>query len=374
MCSTNDERIIVNVSGSIFETWRSTLDRFPETLLGNKHYCNRYYSIKSKEYFFDRNQKAFEAILYFYQSHGDLRIPPDVQMDFFIRDCKFFGIPKESIDAMKFKAGMTNTIDEHTKTKKKHVDMFCSDFQRKAWDLLENPESSELARTLAIISIILILMSVILACTETVPSIKGLNLPFWQNPMAVIEFSLNTCFLVEVVARFVFCPNKFRFLQSFLNIIDIIGVIPYFIVFVISKDKMTSLSFLRILRFFRVLRLFRLSKHSARIKTVGIILKDSIKDLYVFAVCLFIMTVFSGTILYFAEKSDENTKFTSIPESMWWALQTVVTVGYGDITPMTLFGKFYSAFFMVFGALTIALPVLSIVMKFTIMYSVQPGQ
>ena len=149
------------------------------------------------------------------------------------------------------------------------------------------------------------------------------------------------------------------------------AVVPYFVILCIDVTKLTSLGFLRILRFLRVLRLFRLSKHSARIKIVGAILSESLKDLRLLFVCLMIIAVFSGSLMFFIENTAENSPFTSIPESMWWALQTVVTLGYGDITPTTVAGRCYSAIFMVFGAVTISLPVLSIVMKFTSMYSLE---
>jgi len=242
-------------------------------------------------------------------------------------------------------------------------------FREKAWNMLENPETSNAARTLAIFSLFTIFISVSLACLETVPSLNVQSDSLFTDPFFTLELALNSYFLVELLARIAFCPNLKDFLKVSLNIIDIVAVVPYFIILCIDSTKLTSLGFLRILRFLRVLRLFRLSKHSARIKIVGAILAESLKDLRLLFVCLMIIAVFSGSLMYFIENTAPNSPFTSIPESMWWALQTVVTLGYGDITPVTIAGKLYSSIFMVFGAVTISLPVLSIVMKFTSMYS-----
>lgn len=273
---------------------------------------------------------------------------------------------------MRLKAGVLSQRIERDDKEAKPVVIYKT-LRGKAWNFLENPDSSKLARAFAIFSFLNIFLSVVIACAETVSAFHKEGQAYWENPFHVGELYLNSWFLLELVARFLLCPNKVKFMKTILTLVDVIAVLPYFIIMAMSQEKSTSVgSSLRLLRFIRVLRLFRLSKHSAQIKAVGDILRDSFQDLYIFVLCLLIMTVFSGAILYFVELSHPTTQFISIPESMWWALQTVVTLGYGDITPTTILGKIYSAFFMVFGALTISLPVLSIVMKFTHMYSMEP--
>lgn len=373
---SGESRVTFNVSGDIFETRRTTLNRFPETLLGNEYRMLNYYCNSSKLYFINRNRKAFEAILFFYQSDGDLRLPVDLKMEIFVHECYFYGIPKRFIDSMRLKAGvLSQTIARGNKEAKS---IFSRDKKRtlrnKVWDFVENPETSIHAKCFAIFSFIHILLSVFLACMET--SFNNMKTDFWDNPFTVGELYLNSWFLLEFLLRLTFCPDLIKFMKKSLNLIDILAVLPYFILLTIGGlgKKSPAIGVLRLLRFVRVLRLFRLSKHSTRIKEVGDILQDSLQDLYIFVLCLFIMTVFSGAILYFAEFKHPQTQFTSIPQSMWWALQTVVTLGYGDIVPITAVGKIYSSFFMVFGALTISLPVLSIVMKFTHMYSMDPAE
>jgi len=377
------KRVTINVSGEMFETHERTLQRFPETLLGDECKRHKYFCLKSNQYFFNRSRQSFDAILYFYQSFGNLSRPTNIRFEDFEKECDFFQIPKSTMQFLKLKEGIPLEEDEEEEQtgedgsseidamkKEKAIEpQQPKSFREKAWNMLENPETSNAARTLAIFSLFTIFISVSLACLETVPSLNVQSDSLFTDPFFTLELALNSYFLVELLARIAFCPNLKDFLKVSLNIIDIVAVVPYFIILCIDSTKLTSLGFLRILRFLRVLRLFRLSKHSARIKIVGAILAESLKDLRLLFVCLMIIAVFSGSLMYFIENTAPNSPFTSIPESMWWALQTVVTLGYGDITPVTIAGKLYSSIFMVFGAVTISLPVLSIVMKFTSMYS-----
>jgi len=377
------KRVTINVSGEMFETHERTLQRFPETLLGDECKRHKYFCLKSNQYFFNRSRQSFDAILYFYQSFGNLSRPTNIRFEDFEKECDFFQIPKSTMQFLKLKEGIPLEEDEEEEQKgedgSSEIDAMKKEkaiepqqpksFREKAWNMLENPETSNAARTLAIFSLFTIFISVSLACLETVPSLNVQSDSLFTDPFFTLELALNSYFLVELLARIAFCPNLKDFLKVSLNIIDIVAVVPYFIILCIDSTKLTSLGFLRILRFLRVLRLFRLSKHSARIKIVGAILAESLKDLRLLFVCLMIIAVFSGSLMYFIENTAPNSPFTSIPESMWWALQTVVTLGYGDITPVTIAGKLYSSIFMVFGAVTISLPVLSIVMKFTSMYS-----
>ena len=85
--------------------------------------------------------------------------------------------------------------------------------------------------------------------------------------------------------------------------------------------------------------------------------------------CLAILLVFASSIMYYVESYDDvTTGFTSIPASLWWAIVTITTVGYGDVIPVTLFGKLLSVGFMALGALTVSLPVMSVVTRFTDLY------
>ena len=357
-------RIILNISGEIYETHEKTLNRFPKTLLGDSEKRNIYYCQDTQEYYFDRSRHCFGAILYFYQSFGRLLCPPEIPIDDFEIECNFFNLPGNSINRMKLKEGFLCFEEEEVPTLDE------SSCKRKVWDLLENPETSRVAQLFAIFSLLMILVSIITTCLETLPEFSAnLKTNTNDNPWDLIEFSLNLWFLTELILRFAFSPSKLRFIKGEMNWIDAVAIIPYFIVLGVSKDKVTSLGFLRILRFMRVIRLFRLSKHSKRLKVVGEIIKSSVGELHLLMLCLLILVTFGGSLMYYLESYQENSQFTSVPEGLWWGIQTVVTLGYGDVVPQTLQGRLLASCFMAFGALTLCLPVLSIVTKFMSMYA-----
>jgi len=346
-------RIVFNISGEIFETYERTLARFPETLLGDDCKRKTYFCERRKEYFFNRSRAYFGAILYFYQSYGMLTCPMDLDLDDFEEECLFFQLPISSIQKMKMKRGIL--ISEA----KPRLRLTC--FNR-IWNVLENPETSMVASIFAIVNLAMVFISIVVACLETVSCLQYLP---WER----IEFSLNIWFFAELSLRTVFCPSKRIFLKSVMTWIDILAVVPYFTLLAATDEKIDSLAFFRIIRFLKIIRLFRLSRHSKRLKVVSAIIKSSVGDLQLLLLCLSILIVFGGSVMYYIEGVNPKTQFVSIPQSLWWAVQTVTTLGYGDITPFTEAGKMVAASFMLFGAVTISLPVLSIVAKFTLLYS-----
>ncbi|XP_057293186.1 potassium voltage-gated channel subfamily A member 2-like [Hydractinia symbiolongicarpus] len=367
-----EARISINVSGVLFETFERTLQQYPETLLGNHVKREKFYCSRTNQYFFNRHRLCFDAILFFYQSPGKLYRPSDVKLHVFEAECKFFELPSENIYVMKTKEGAVCSDNFNEKLYTTQIQR--DSFRQKVWDILENPESSGFARNFAILSLFLIFTSIITAIMDTVEEYAKQNgSTSSSNPAIILEIFLNTFFLLEFIGRALFSPNKKMFFRSSLNIIDALVVISFFTSFCLSRDAHSSPGFFRVLRVLRIFRLLRLSKHSLRMKAIGLIMQDSLKDLQLFFVCLLIIVTFGASIMYYVEQTDEHTQFTSIPQSMWWGVQTFLTLGYGDIVPRTIVGKVFSSMYMVFGVATISLPVLSLVMKFTQYYSLHQG-
>lgn len=363
--SLSKYRVALNVSGEIFETWESTLRRYPDTLLGDPQRRQDHYTLDTDQFFFDRNRAAFEAILFFYQSSGRLTRPCNVRFETFEAECDYFQLPKWAVDEMKVKEGMY-IEDEDEEERKRQADKNC---RQMIWDFVDKPESSRPAKYLAIFSISMILFSVILACIESLPSIQRWIKKNKLDPTQhYLEYALNGWFLFELLIRLAASPKKLPFLIAPMNIVDIIAVVPYFIMTSIPGDH-TYHRALRVLRFIRIVRLLRLGRQSKRMKLVGKILMSTVEDVKELLLCLLIVVIFGGSIEYYAEMNEKGTSFTSIPQSLWWGIQTVVVLGYGDIVPTSFFGKVFASTFMVFGALTIALPVLSVVTKFSSIYA-----
>ncbi|XP_018327408.1 potassium voltage-gated channel protein Shaker isoform X7 [Agrilus planipennis] len=353
------ERVVINVSGLRFETQLRTLNQFPDTLLGDPARRIRYFDPLRNEYFFDRNRPSFDAILYYYQSGGRLRRPVNVPLDVFSEEIKFYELGELAINKFREDEGF---IKEEEKPLPSH------EMQRNVWLLFEYPESSQAARVVAIISVFVILLSIVIFCLETLPEFKHYKVfnttanrtkieedevPDITDPFFLIETICIIWFTFELTVRFLACPNKLNFFRDVMNMIDIIAIIPYFITLatvvaeeedtlnlprapVSPQDKSTnqamSLAILRVIRLVRVFRIFKLSRHSKGLQILGRTLKASMRELGLLIFFLFIGVVLFSSAVYFAEAGSEQSFFKSIPDAFWWAVVTMTTVGYGDMT------------------------------------------
>ncbi|XP_027046312.1 potassium voltage-gated channel subfamily A member 2-like isoform X2 [Pocillopora verrucosa] len=135
-------RVKINVSGMIFETLESTLSRFPDSLLGSPMKREKYYDSKKREFFFDRNRVAFDAILYFYQSRGKLLRPVEIDRKTFCEEIQFFELGEDVIE--RFKEMEMNVVDQDIGPLPENP------IQRKIWQVMELPHSSLPAQIVAI--------------------------------------------------------------------------------------------------------------------------------------------------------------------------------------------------------------------------------
>ena len=358
------ERIVFDVSGHFFETNKETLNKYPDTLLGDESKRFTFKDNKNNHYFFNRNPFAFESILFFYQSDGKLICPSNLELCHFIEECYFFEIPHSAIQSLHLK-NMDN------KEKKEILSSLTSNsFRETVWNFLEHPSFSRKAWWFGLLSTSMIAASLVTMCCDTVQELKIESKTFFNNPWFVFELLLNIWFLFEFCARLYFSPNKRKFFGSVLNIIDLIAVGPYFVLLIVNYRIVNKVGSLRSLRTLKLSRIFILTKNTNNLEFVKVVIKEGIHDFFLYITCLIIMVTFGGGILYHVERSNSNSTFTSIPDSMYYALQTLATLGYGDIIPVTITAKIFSCFFIIFGALTLSLPVLSMVSKFTKNYSI----
>jgi hypothetical protein len=192
-------------------------------------------------------------------------------------------------------------------------------------------------------------------------------------------------FTVELFLRFIACPSKWAFCRNVMNIFDALAVVPYFVSlpFLVSGTSCTpragrgaagKADMLLIVRALRVVRIFKLSKHSRGLQILGKTIRASMSELATFFFFLIIAMVIFSSAMFFAEQGDHRTQMTSIPDAFWWAIVTMTTVGYGDITPVGLWGKLVGSVCVIAGDLTIALPMPVIVENFNSFYRRETGR
>lgn len=375
------ERVIINISGLRFETQLKTLSRFPTTLLGDPRKRMRFFDPLRNEYFFDRNRPSFDAILYYYQSGGRLRRPVSVPVDIFLEEIRFYEFDEDVIQLFRDDEGLPREEDRPLPK---------NEFQRQFWLLFEYPESSGPARIIAIVSVMVILISIIIFCLETLPefrevpalranpangSAQGRELSPFTDPFFIVETLCIVWFSFEFSVRFLSCPSKPAFFKNIMNLIDVVAIAPYFITLSLdlaehqgSSQQAASLAVLRVIRLVRVFRIFKLSRHSKGLQILGQTLHASLRELGLLIFFLIIGVVLFSSSVYFAEAEDPESEFSSIPDAFWWAVVTMTTVGYGDMCPSTIGGKFVGSLCAIAGVLTIALPVPVIVSNFNYFY------
>lgn len=372
-------RVVLNVSGELFETTVKTLLRFPDTLLGDRERRMNFYCVSNKEYKLNRCKLFFDAILFFYQSDGLLRCPDGIPLEMFEEECRFFDLPETFISIMKCRALKIAYNDEASSMSLSTVpslpSMSSFDLNSRLitvstpliirlHNILENPESSTKARYYGIISMTMIFLYLIVITCKTVRVLRADTNIFVNNWWLVAELVLNTWFLTELILGFLCTPNKCNFFSSIVKWCDMISTFTYFISFIIN-NKIITIGFLRVIRCFDLFRLFPASAKMAKLKKIVEIMKSTGEDLKYLMFCLGIALILGGSLMYYMEMSDKKSKFISIPEGIWWSVVTITTVGYGDIAPITSTGKLFGCCYMIFGVLVLSLPVLSVINRIT---------
>ena len=361
-------RVVLNISGEIYETRKQTLRRFPNSLLGNWEKRMEHYSTESGQYCFQRSRLFFDAILFFYQSGGVLVCPPGIPFHLFEEECRFFELPETAIERIK--------PQEEKEKKEEHVQWEHYDRERplrnRVWNILQNPHSSSSAFWFSMFSLLMINLSVIATCMESIPSLRMNTANFSHNPWTVTELILNTWFLLELTLSLACAPDLSKFVRKKMTWLDIIAVLPYFLILFISREKTQSLGFLRMVR---IVRMFRLHKHSKQMELIGRILISALGDFRTLVMVVMLITVLASSCMYFIEgEGMGESELTSIPMGLYWGVQTIFTVGYGDVYPTTILGMMFAAAFMLIGPITMSIPLLSIISKFADEYEVKNEQ
>uniref|UniRef100_A0A1B0CN19 Putative potassium voltage-gated channel protein shaker isoform x1 n=1 Tax=Lutzomyia longipalpis TaxID=7200 RepID=A0A1B0CN19_LUTLO len=353
------------VSGLRFETQLRTLNQFPDTLLGIQREDYDTLILYGMNIFstgIDRvsMQSCITIRARVFAYSGRLRRPVNVPLDVFSEEIKFYELGEQATNKFREDEGFIKEEEKPLPT---------NENQRKVWLLFEYPESSQAARVVAIISVFVILLSIVIFCLETLPEFKHYKVfntttngtkieedevPDITDPFFLIETICIIWFTFELSVRFLACPNKLNFCRDVMNVIDIIAIIPYFITLatVVAEEEDTM-----------------------NLPRAPVSPQDkSTNQAMSLAILRVIRVVLFSSAVYFAEAGSENSFFKSIPDAFWWAVVTMTTVGYGDMTPVGVWGKIVGSLCAIAGVLTIALPVPVIVSNFNYFYHRETDQ
>ncbi|XP_028133480.1 potassium voltage-gated channel protein Shaw isoform X4 [Diabrotica virgifera virgifera] len=408
-----ENRIILNVGGIRYETYKATLKKIPATRLSRLTEALANYDPILNEYFFDRHPGVFAQILNYYRT-GKLHYPTNVCGPLFEEELEFWGLDSNQVEPCCWSTYSVHRdtqatlaildkldIDSARPTDEEVARMFgyeeafyagtLSRWQKlkpKIWALFDEPYSSSQAKVppfnvhhrniVAGASVFFICVSVFSFCLKTHPGMREkcepedaayINCtkpyPYFQ----IVDHLCNAWFTFELSVRLIVSPNLVDFIKSPVNIIDFAATLSFYIdLILLSEKKNQLLDFFSIIRIFR---LFKLTRHSPGLKILIHTFKASAKELGLLVFFLVLGIVVFASLVYYAEKLQDNkdNSFKSIPEGLWWAIVTMTTVGYGDMAPKTYAGMFVGALCALAGVLTIALPVPVIVSNFSMFYS-----
>lgn len=193
-----------------------------------------------------------------------------------------------------------------------------------------------------------ILASVAIIILESVESISSR----FGGVLRALEWLFTVIFTFEYVARLWTVNNKKRYIFSFFGIIDLLSILPTYLALFFTGAQ--SLMVIRSLRLLRIFRIFKLSRYVGEGQNLARALKASQHKITVFLMVVLTTVIITGTIMYLVEGPENG--FTSIPKSIYWAIVTMTTVGYGDIAPQTALGQTLASVIMIMGYGIIAVP------------------
>ena len=219
---------------------------------------------------------------------------------------------------------------------------------RGRWfDIVFHHESRQ-ARNFDVVLILVILASVVVVILDSEAGLQAR----WSDTFYALEWAFTLIFTAEYVLRLMLVRRPLHYARSFFGIIDMVSILPTYLSLLFAGSQ-----FLLIVRVLRVLRIFRVLKLAEYSREAGVLLGALTRSRYKILVFLYAMltiVAIFGALMYVVEGADAG--FTSIPIGMYWAIVTVSTVGFGDIVPLTPFGRFMASMLVLIGYSIIAVP------------------
>ncbi len=193
-----------------------------------------------------------------------------------------------------------------------------------------------------------ILLSVAVVMADSVPSLAAR----YHSAFQAAEWLFTALFTLEYLARLVTVQHPLRYAKSFFGVIDLLALLPTYLALLLPGAN--ALIDVRVLRLLRIFRIFKLSAYVVEYRSLAHALRASRRKIVVFISGVLMIVLVMGTLMYVVEGPEHG--FTSIPTSVYWAITTMTTVGFGDITPRTELGRLVASVMMLLGWGTLAVP------------------
>ena len=196
--------------------------------------------------------------------------------------------------------------------------------------------------------IVLIVASLLVVIADSVESLQAR----WSGTFALLEWGVTLLFTAEYVVRLICVRKPLRYATSFFGVVDLVAVLPTYLALLFPEIH--ALIDVRVLRLLRVFRIFKLTAYMSEYQALGEALAASSRKIMVFLTVVIMIVIVMGSVMYVVEGPANG--YTSIPTAIYWAITTMTTVGFGDITPKTELGRFIASLMMLLGWGTLAVP------------------
>ncbi|GHV96771.1 hypothetical protein AGMMS50293_30910 [Spirochaetia bacterium] len=225
------------------------------------------------------------------------------------------------------------------------------------YEIIENTRDNDLIGAVVNkVIIVLICLNIISIIAESFDNLNS-NVLFI---LRIFEYLSVAVFTLEYLVRLWTAPDRFpaakhpylKYIFSPMAILDMLAIAPFYLPLLIRFD----LRFLRVLRLFRLLRVFKLNRYSDSLNLIGRVIKKEKSKLLMTGFVIIVMIILASSVMYYFENAVQPDKFPNIIATLWWAISTLTTVGYGDVFPITYIGKFLSSIFAILGVGLVALP------------------
>ncbi|XP_046378848.1 potassium voltage-gated channel protein egl-36-like [Haliotis rufescens] len=394
-----------NIGGKKFETLSLTLKKFPGTRLASLHPQADEYNRDTGEYFFDRDPIAFGCILNLYRT-SSLHFPDHLCGNYLREELNFWRIPESLVSeccwTVFFNAEQDNQIFRNLKKTFSFLDKDprlnetgkggMELWMHRIWLLLDKPNSSRAAKIWSTFYMFLVFISVSLFCAQSHPTfrvaradvshtMRNITNPkirmyhetnmrpelYWLDVACVVVFT------VEILLYLLCVPDKGRFYKSFTNVINFILVLVAWAAFAMEMTMGDELldgkgvtywtyGTLKLLLVLRILRFFRLSQRYSSLNVIVLAMKASLNELILMVMSFFLTATIYGCVIYVVEI--HSNSFHDIPVSIWWAIVTMTTVGYGDFYPLSGLGRTIGTFCAICGLVVLSMPIAIIAANF----------